>query len=76
MAYDGERGGRLLRPIGGAAFGDVAVAEAEVVLGDLPPVGGVSGVHFQFGDAHQEPGPGEGPLVLGVVTDDVAGGLA
>src|SRR5882724_5702980 len=60
----------------GAALGDVAVAEAEVVLRDLPPVRGVGRVHLEFSDPHQEPGPGERALVLRVVPDHVAGVLA
>src|SRR5215467_15072831 len=60
----------------GAALGDVAEAHAEVVLGDLPAVGGVGGVHLQFRDPHQEPGAGEGALVVRVVADDVAHVLA
>src|SRR5215467_11138127 len=60
----------------GAALGDVAEAHAEVVLRDLPAVGGVGGVHLQFRDPHQEPGAGEGALVIRVVADDVAHVLA
>src|SRR5215831_14133658 len=60
----------------GAALGDGAVAQAEVVLGDLPAVGGVGRVHLQFRDPHQEPGAGEGALVLRVVADHVAHVLA
>src|SRR5215831_10999281 len=62
----------VLRADLGAALGDVAVAEAEVVLGDLPAVRGVGRVHLQFGDPHQEPGAGERALVVGMVTDHVA----
>src|SRR5262249_25736240 len=60
----------------GAARGDVAVPQAEVVLGDVAPVGLVGRVHLQLRDAHEEPGAGEGLLVLRVVTDHVAGVLA
>ena len=60
----------------GAAFGDVAVAEAEVFLGDLAAVGGVGGVHLKLSDPHQEPRSGEDLLVLRVVSDHVAGVLA
>ena len=66
----------VLRADLGAALGDVAVAEAEIILRDLPPVRGVGRVHLEFGHPHQEPGPGEGVLVLGVVADHVAGVLA
>src|SRR5689334_429001 len=66
----------VLRADLGAALGDVAVAEAEIILRDLPPVRGVGRVHLEFGYPHQEPGPGEGVLVLGVVADHVAGVLA
>ena len=66
----------VLRADLGAALGDVAVAEPEVVLGDVAPVGGVGRVHLQLGDPHQEPRPGERVLVLRVVADDVAGVLA
>src|SRR5699024_5940241 len=55
-----------------AALGDVAVAHAELFLGDLAPVGGVPGMHLQFGHAHEVTGPGEVFLVLLVVTDHVA----
>src|SRR6266851_5845818 len=66
----------VLRADLGAALGDVAEAEAEVLLGDGAPVGGVGRVHLQFRDAHQEPRPGEGTLVLRVVADHVAHVLA
>src|SRR5579859_6268841 len=66
----------VLRAYFGAAFGDVAVAQPEVVLRDLPPVRGVGRVHLQFGDPHQEPRACERRLVLRVVADDVAGVLA
>src|SRR5215813_11583855 len=56
-----------------AALGDVAVAEAEGLLSLLDPVGGVGRVHLQLGHTHQVPRPGERVLVLGVVSDDVAG---
>src|SRR5216683_4427855 len=59
-----------------AALGDVAVAEPEVLLRDHAAVGRVGGVHLELGDPHQEPGAGERALVLGMVTDDVAGVLA
>src|ERR1700748_2722185 len=60
----------------GAALGDVAVPEAKVVLSDVPPVGLVGRVHLELRDAREEPGAGEGLLVLRVVTDYVAGVLA
>src|SRR5580692_8899119 len=60
----------------GAALGDVAEAEAEVVLRDVAPVGLVGRVHLKLGDPHQEPRAGERVLVLRVVTDHVAGVLA
>jgi hypothetical protein len=60
----------------GAALGDVAVAEAEVVLGDVPPVGFVRRVHLKLRDAHEEPRAGERVLVVRVVPDHVAGVLA
>src|SRR6516162_6379286 len=66
----------VLRAHLGAALGDVAVAKAEIVLGDLAPVGGVGRVHLEFGDAHQEPGARERALVLRMVADHVAGVLA
>jgi hypothetical protein len=66
----------VLRADLGAALGDVAEAEAEIILGYLPPVGGVGRVHLEFGHPHQEPRAGEGVLVLGVVADHVAGVLA
>src|ERR1700729_673996 len=66
----------VLRADLGTALGDVAIAQPEVVLGDLAPVGGVGRVHLQLSDPHQEPGAGERPLVLRVVTDHVADVLA
>ncbi len=60
----------------GAALGDVAEAQAEVVLRDVAPVGLVGRVHLQLGDPHQEPRPGERRLVVLVVADRVAGVLA
>src|SRR5450756_958256 len=60
----------------GAALGDVAVPEAELVLRDVPAVRLVGGVHLKLRDAHEEPGPGERGLVLRVVPDHVAGVLA
>ena len=59
-----------------AALGDVAVAQAEVLLRGVPPVDDVERVHVQLGQPDEEPRPGEGRLVLLVVTDDVAGVLA
>src|SRR5580692_8783249 len=66
----------ILRADLGAALGDVAVAKPEVILGDFAPVSSVRRMHLQFGDAHEEARPGEVVLVLGVITDHVAGVLA
>src|ERR1700733_7113109 len=60
----------------GAALGDVAVPEAEVVLRDVAPVGLVGRVHLELRDAHQEPRAGERGLVVLVVADRVEGVLA
>src|SRR5580698_11609762 len=65
-----------LRAYLGAALGDVAVAEPEVVLRDLPAVGGIGRVHLEFGDPHQEPGPRERALVLRMVADHMTDVLA
>src|SRR5579875_3069442 len=66
----------VLRAYLGAALGDVAQPETEVVLSDRTPVGLVGGVHFQLRDPHQEPRAGERLLILRVVADSVAGVLA
>src|SRR6185437_7859123 len=66
----------VLRADLGAALGDVAHAEAEIVLRDLAPVSGVSWVHLELGDPHQEARPGVCGHVLLVVTDHVAHVLA
>ncbi|CAM5408547.1 hypothetical protein STENM223S_09196 [Streptomyces tendae] len=82
-----QRDQRVVRdpdPLGtdlGAALGDVAVAEAVVVLGGAGAVqagvtGGVQRVHVQLGDAHEEARAREGGLVLLVVAHHVAGVLA
>ena len=60
----------------GAALGDVAVAQTEVLLGHVLAVQGVQRVHVQFGDPHQETRAGERLLVLLVVADHVADVLA
>src|SRR5580658_2180676 len=60
----------------GAALGDVAVAESELLEGEAPAVQGVERVHLELGEAHDETRPGEVGLVLLVVADDVADVLA
>src|SRR5947209_5508947 len=52
-----------------AALGDVAVAEARLLLGELLAVSGVERVHVQLGDPHEEARAGEGRLVVLVVAD-------
>src|SRR4051812_43964669 len=59
-----------------AALGDVAVAQAELLLGGVAPVDDVQRVHVELGQPDEEPRPGERRLVLLVVTDHVAGVLA
>src|SRR3954464_8723039 len=59
----------------GAALGDVAVAQAELLLRRLPPVPHVQRVHVELRQPDEEARAGEGLLVLLVVTDDVAGVL-
>ena len=56
----------------GAALGDVAVAQAVLVLCHVLAVGLVQRVHVELGDAHEEARTREGLLVVLVVTDDVA----
>ena len=60
----------------GAALGDVALAQALLLLEELAPVVDVEGVHLQLGRAGEEPRTGVGRLVLLVVPDDVAHVLA
>ena len=60
----------------GAAFGDVAQAEAVLLAQLLAPVEGVQWMHVQFGVADEEPRTGEDGLVVLVVADDVADVLA
>src|SRR3954471_14588592 len=66
----------VLRADLGAALGDVAEAQEVLLLGDVSAFGLVQRVHVQLGHPHQEPRPGEGLLVLVVVTHDVAGVVA
>src|SRR6476660_7253372 len=60
----------------GAALGDVAHPETVGLLRLALAVLDVQRVHVELGEPDEEPGPGEGLLVLLVVTDDVAGVLA
>ncbi|CQA07833.1 Uncharacterised protein [Mycobacteroides abscessus] len=60
----------------GAAFGDVAIAKSQFLLGHLASIGHVQRMHFELGDAHQVPRSGERLLVFFVVTYRVAGVLA
>jgi hypothetical protein len=60
----------------GAALGDVALAQAVLLLRLAAPVQSVQRMHFQLGDPHQVPRAGERLFVLIVVADDVADVLA
>src|ERR1700712_4644268 len=59
-----------------AAFGDVAQAEAVLLLGRDLSVCVVQRVHVQLRDPNEEAWPGVGLLVVLVVADDVADVLA
>ena len=58
----------------GAALGDVAQADLELVLHELAPVERVERVHVEARQVDQEARPGERPLL--VVADDVTHVLA
>ena len=60
----------------GAALGDVALAQALLLLQELAAVVDVERVHLELGRAGEEARAGEGGLVLLVVADDVAHVLA
>src|SRR4051812_30011253 len=60
----------------GAALRDVAEAQAGLPLEELQPIVRVERVHLQRGQPHEEARPGEGRLVVLVITDDVADVLA
>src|SRR5581483_1408438 len=60
----------------GAALGDVAEAEAVLLLRLVAPVERVERVHLELGDPHQVPRAGERLLVFLVVADHVTGVLA
>src|SRR6185437_10910798 len=60
----------------GAALGDVAEAQAVLLLRLLAPLTRVERVHVELGDAHQVARTGERLLVLLVIAHHVAGVLA
>src|ERR1035437_132618 len=55
----------------GAAFCNVAEAQAEIFLEKFRAGDAIEGMHFKTGDAHEETGSGE-LLLLGVVAQHVA----